>query len=78
MKISTSTTGPGIPPTKPDTNKQDFDKLFLGRVLSEIWPTQSNNSFSGGIGEDHFKSFLLEQYSGILSKSMKLNIMDMK
>lgn len=48
---------------------KELEAAFIAEVLKSISPESSGNGFGGGIGEEQFKSFLLEQQANaIMSK----------
>lgn len=54
---------------------QKFDALFLKELLTQSGIFQPPGEMSGGIGEQHFSSFMIDEYADILSQDLKLNLL---
>ncbi|MFD1881698.1 rod-binding protein [Paracoccus pacificus] len=57
----------------PQKVSDKLEQAFLEQMLSYITPADSGE-FGGGVGEDQFKSFLLQQRAADLSRSIDLRL----
>ncbi|MCQ0969225.1 hypothetical protein MLD63_02080 (plasmid) [Paracoccus sp. TK19116] len=53
---------------------EKLERAFLQEMLKYAGPKPGEGSFSGGIGEEQFASFLTESYAGLLTGSLDLGL----
>ena len=46
---------------------RQFEQVFIAQMLKQAKVGETNGSFSGGYGEDAFKSFMIDEYAEALS-----------
>ena len=62
------------PPKELMQAAKDLEATFAFEMLQAAGFGESDGSFSGGAGEDHFKSFLLREHAKVLTESGALNL----
>ncbi len=60
-------------PPSISTSKK-LEAAFLEEMLKYVFPDTGSREFSGGVGEQQFKSFLLREYAGALSEKIDLGL----
>ena len=58
----------GSPPT------QKLEQAFLEEMMKYMAPKPPGGSFSGGIGEEQFSSFMNREYASALSRRIDLGL----
>lgn len=54
----------------------DVEALFISQMLTHARIGAPDSSFSGGIGEAQFTSFLIDEYAKILAPTLDLGIIE--
>ncbi|GLK64188.1 hypothetical protein GCM10017635_16590 [Paracoccus kondratievae] len=65
------------PTVKSETITKPYDgleRMFLSEMLKYAWPQQTSSGFGGGVGEEHFSSFLKDAYASQLAQRLALNL----
>ncbi len=52
-----------------------LEAAFLEEMLKYILPKTESSDFSGGIGEQQFKSFLVQEYASAISTKLDLGLL---
>lgn len=60
------------PPKMPPTQK--LEQAFLEEMMKYMAPKPTACEFSGGVGEEHFTSFLSREYASALSQKFDLGL----
>lgn len=55
-----------------------IDRVFLAEMLKHVSTFAGEGSFSGGVGEEQFASFLAESYAHKLAEKIELGILKTK
>lgn len=56
------------------TSSQKLQSVFLEQMTQHLMPDMRNGDFSGGVGEQHFASFLNRAYADALSSTVDLRM----
>ena len=65
-----STASASAPPPRPPSAQ--LEQLFLEEMLKYCGPKSNTGAFGGGIGEDQFSSFLIQEQAAALADRMDL------
>ena len=52
-----------------------IDRVFLADMLKRVSTFSTGGSFSGGVGEEQFASFLAEAYADKIAERIKLGVL---
>lgn len=61
-----------VPATAPRPPSEQLEQMFLEEMLKYCGPKSNSGAFGGGIGEDQFSSFLIEEQAAALADRMDL------
>ena len=53
-----------------------FEQVFIAQMLKQAKLGENNSSFSGGYGEDAFRSFMVDEYAAALTKAESFGLAD--
>ncbi|MEL6979534.1 MAG: rod-binding protein [Pseudomonadota bacterium] len=55
---------------------QAFEQVFVAQMLQHAGIAEMKGPFSGGYGEDAFRSFLIDEYAAALSQNTNFGLAD--
>lgn len=66
---------PGLVSVSPRPNPaEQLEQAFLEEMLKYCGPKSLSGAFGGGIGEDQFSSFLIQEQAAALARQMDLGL----
>ncbi len=66
---------PSQPIPSPRGSVDQLEQVFLEEMLKHTGLETSQSAFGGGVGEEHFGTFLTREYAALLSKSLDMKLM---
>ena len=69
MQVNQALTSP-IPLQTQRPPSEQLEQAFLEEMLKYCGPKSNTGAFGGGIGEDQFSSFLIQEQAAVLAKQL--------
>lgn len=55
---------------------RQFEQVFIAQMLKQAKLGENNGPFSGGYGEDAFKSFMIDEYAEAMTRAQSFGLAD--